>query len=372
MTTPSHYRLRIAAKRDLDNLVDLENRSFSGDRFSEDNIEYLIEDAQATTYVVDFDSRIVGAAYRLWRRQSPYGRLYNIAVDPSIRGKGLGQKLLDACHEEAAWRNCRGTSLEVRIDNAGAIALYERNGYVFDKRLPKYYDDGTDGQRMLWPITAARPEKFKVKVPYYAQTLEFTCGPAALIMAMKYFNPELDDDRLLELTLWREATMIFMTSGMGGTGPFGLALSALDRGLSARIILSKDQTPFFSSVRSEDKRQIIKIVHEDLRDRAYERGIPVHYYDFSFDDIVVELLRGRIPIVLISTYQLHGDRAPHYVVITGFDKEFIYFHDPYESQYGKEPHRARNIKIAHAQFDRMRRYGKDLYKSAIFLGPGNI
>lgn len=365
-------RLRLAANRDLDSLVALEERCFASDRFHEEQINYLLEEANATTFVVESENRIVGAAYMLWRKKSPVGRLYNIAVDPDMRGRGLGQQLLDVCRQEAEWRNCTTMSLEVRVDNAGAIALYERNGFEVIKRLPKYYDDGTDGVRMTRSLSERRPEKFRVRVPYYAQTLDFTCGPAALIMAMRYFNPNIEDNRLLEVTLWREATMVFMTSGMGGTGPFGIAHAAVDRGFSARVLLSKNQTPFFSSVRSADKRKIIKLVHEDLRERAYERGIPVSYYDFSFDDIAVEMLRGKIPIVLISTYQLHGDRAPHWVVLTGFDKEYVYVHDPYEAEYGGEPHHARNLKIDLHLFSRMRRYGRDLYKSVIFIGPGNL
>ncbi|HPI33750.1 MAG TPA: peptidase C39 family protein, partial [candidate division Zixibacteria bacterium] len=309
-------------------------------------------------------------AYMLWRKGAPVGRLYNIAVDPDMRGRGLGQRLLDACRQEAEWRNCTTLSLEVRVDNAGAIALYRRNHFEAVGRLPKYYEDGADGVRMTRPLTAGRPERLRLKVPYYAQTLTFTCGPAALIMAMKYHRPDLEDDRLLEVTLWREATMIFMTSGMGGTGPFGMAHAVVDRGFSARVLLSKNQTPFFSSVRTADKRRVIKLVHEDLRERAYHRGIPVSYYDFSFDDIAVEMLRGKIPIVLISTYQLHGDRAPHWVVVTGFDREFVYVHDPYEAEYGGDPHRARNLKIDLPLFSRMRRYGRDLYKSVLFVGPG--
>jgi ribosomal protein S18 acetylase RimI-like enzyme len=37
--------------------------------------------------------------------------------------------------------------LEVRIDNAAAIGLYERSGYRRGKRLPHYYEDGADGWR---------------------------------------------------------------------------------------------------------------------------------------------------------------------------------------------------------------------------------
>lgn len=367
--TDSLY-IRLAAGRDLDGLVALEERCFTGDRFNEDQIAYLLEEAHATIYVITSRDRIVAAAYMLWRRNSPVGRLYNIAVDPDVQGHGLGQRLLDRCEEEAVWRACTSVSLEVREDNRGAIALYERNGFARTAGLPGYYEDGGAGVRMVKELTRVRPDHLRLKVPYEAQTLDFTCGPACVMMALRYFDPELDTSRVMELELWREATLIFMTSGHGGTGPFGLALSAVSRGRSARVLLSRNQTPFFSSVRDEDKRRVIKLVHEDLRDRAHELGVPYHYYDFPFADIAVELFRGHIPIALISTYHLHGDRAPHWVVITGFDREFVYFHDPFNEFYEEQGASPRNVKIPLDLFSRMRRYGRDLYKCVIAVGPG--
>ena len=70
---------------------------------------------------------------------------------------------------------------------------------------------------------APRLKPSLARVPYYEQTLDFTCGSSALMMAMKSLDPSLRFSRTLELRLWREATTIFMTSGHGGCGPLGLA-----------------------------------------------------------------------------------------------------------------------------------------------------
>src|SRR3954462_5757082 len=69
-----------------------------------------------------------------------------------------------------------------------------------------------------------------LKVPYYEQTLDFTCGPSALMMAMKALQPALELNRVLELRIWRESTTIFMTSGHGGCGPYGFSPLAGGRG----------------------------------------------------------------------------------------------------------------------------------------------
>lgn len=215
-------------------------------------------------------------------------------------------------------------------------------------------------------------DKLRLNIPYYGQTLEFTCGPACLMMSFKYFNPGLKLTRALEMTLWKEATLIFMTSGMGGCGPFGMALAARRRGHSARVILSAEQTPFFSSVRNENKRKIIRLVHGDLKAKCLSLGVKADIYDFTMDDIAREMSSGMIPVVLISTYRLHGDRAPHWVIITGYDSNNIYFHDSYEGFYEHDKRLAQNVSIPLTEFDAMRRYGKDLYKCVVFIGRPDI
>jgi hypothetical protein len=208
-------------------------------------------------------------------------------------------------------------------------------------------------------------------VPYYGQTMDFTCGPASLMMAFKYFAPDLKMTRALELNLWKEATLVFMTSGLGGCDPFGLALSSRRRGFATRVILSREQTPFFTSVRDPEKRKVIRIVHEDLREKTETLKVPVSYFDFPFEEIAAGMYRGLIPIVLISTYRLTGERAPHWVVVTGFDRKNVYFNDPDLDSYNHDRSGARNVKISIEEFSRMRKYGRDLHKSVIFVGPRN-
>ncbi len=151
-----------------------------------------------------------GSAITAWRKSSAIGRLYSIVIDPAFQGRGLGTQLLQACEDAAVERACDRVRLEVRVDNRRAIALYERLGYHVTEPLPEYYADHCGALRMLKTLTKRRQSGICLPVPYYAQTLEFTCGPAYLMMAMKYHDPRLPVDRSLELRLWKEATLIFM------------------------------------------------------------------------------------------------------------------------------------------------------------------
>lgn len=53
----------------------------------------------------------------------------NVAVFEKHRKKGIGRMLLKAAAEGALSRNCEFITLEVRISNSAAIALYESEGF---------------------------------------------------------------------------------------------------------------------------------------------------------------------------------------------------------------------------------------------------
>ncbi len=53
----------------------------------------------------------------------------NVAVSNEHRKKGIGRALLKAASEGAAARGCEFITLEVRVSNTAAIALYESEGF---------------------------------------------------------------------------------------------------------------------------------------------------------------------------------------------------------------------------------------------------
>ncbi len=362
--------LRRATPADLGPLVELESAGFdSVDRFSRQHLRYLLTQANATTLVIEEDGRIVGSSIILWRKNSFTGRLYSIVVHPDARGRGLGARLLDASEEDAVKHGCTRMHLEVRPENAAAISLYKGHGYRPAGRIPRFYDDGHPALRMVKDLQP-QPSGLRMTMPYYPQTMDFTCGPASLMMAMKYLNPRMVLSKSLEMMLWKEATLIFMTEGLGGCGPFGLAWAALKRGFHVSVVLSDRRTPFLSSVRSAEKKEVITVVHEALRKEARRLGVVEQYRNFSFRDIAKAVRDGAVPVVLISTYRLHRVKAPHWVVVTGFDDDYVYFHDPYEGFYEEDKRKAQHFPIPIGEFQRMHRYGKDVQKSLIIVSKG--
>ena len=140
-------RIRRALPDDAVAILDLE-RLFPGDRMSRASVRRFLRIPQAAVWVATQRAAVVGALILLGRRDSAWARIYSVVVDPALRGRGLGQRLVRAAEREARRRGACGVSLEVRADNAAARALYARLGYAQAALLHAYYEDGAPGIRL--------------------------------------------------------------------------------------------------------------------------------------------------------------------------------------------------------------------------------
>ncbi|MFH1313856.1 MAG: GNAT family N-acetyltransferase/peptidase C39 family protein [Candidatus Eisenbacteria bacterium] len=359
--------IRKAQSTDLHALTLLENNSFESDRLSRRSMRHLLARGNATTLVDEEKGIIRGYVLVLYNRGTSLARLYSIVVDAAFRGRGLGLNLLDAAEKDAVENECVIMRLEVRKDNEAAVNLYRRHGYKSFDVVPDYYKDHMEALRFEKYLVPHLPPEM-VRIPFYRQTLEFTCGPAALIMAMKALEPGLEIDRKLEIRIWRESTSIFMMSGHGGCGPFGLGLSAFKRGFGVEIYVNGPAAFFVDSVRDPKKKEIIRLVQEDQMEEIQGLPITVHYGVLTVEDIQRQFSAGSIPIVLISSYRIYHEKTPHWVVVTGFDERYIYVHDSFvDSDEGKTEADSINMPILKKDFERMSRYGKAGQKAVIIL-----
>jgi len=85
-------------------------------------------------------------------------RIFSIAVLPEMRGKGVGQKLLNYAIDMARTGNISKITLEVRQTDAQVVEFYRKAGFEFQQMLPDYYKAGEHGQRMVLKL-AAKPDK---------------------------------------------------------------------------------------------------------------------------------------------------------------------------------------------------------------------
>ncbi len=75
-----------------------------------------------------------------------------IAVHPAWRGRGLGELLMLGLLERGRARGARRATLEVRLSNLGAQALYQKLGFETASRRRHYYaDNNEDALIMVTP-----------------------------------------------------------------------------------------------------------------------------------------------------------------------------------------------------------------------------
>jgi [ribosomal protein S18]-alanine N-acetyltransferase len=80
----------------------------------------------------------------------------NVAIDPDHRGHGIATILLERLFELTADDARRGYTLEVRVTNAVAIALYERLGFEARGIRRGYYTDNREDALIMWKDPVAR------------------------------------------------------------------------------------------------------------------------------------------------------------------------------------------------------------------------
>ena len=370
---------RLANKEDLPALIALENTCFKTDKLSarsfkrwvqsEHAVLLICEEPIANKQPADSKQQSSVVAYGLvWcHKGTRLARLYSIAVHPSMRGKGLARELLTQLEKRASKKGKLYMRLEVAKSNQPAITLYELAGYRVFGEYSDYYDDHMDALRMQKQIRHSKLESEQKIIAWYQQTTEFTCGPASLMMAMHSQDSNIQMNQLNELDLWREATTIFMTSGHGGCHPIGLALSANKRGFEASIFINTSDPLFLDGVRSQEKKEIMRVVHEQFTQQVTDSDQVTIVNEEIAQARLQELLDdGFAVLMLISTYRLDGKKAPHWVMLTSMDELCLYVHDP-DLDTQQQPVDCQYLPIAKQDFYKMSAFGSGRLRTAVAI-----
>ncbi len=73
-----------------------------------------------------------------------------IGVDPALRGEGLGELLFLCMVDEAMARGALWLTLEVRVSNLQAQALYRKYGFTVHGTRKRYYSDNGEDALIMW------------------------------------------------------------------------------------------------------------------------------------------------------------------------------------------------------------------------------
>lgn len=371
------YIVRTAHPDDLPKLLRLEEECFDVDRLSKRSFKRWLIHKECLFMVCEHDEQIIAYILVIMVRGTGLARLYSMAVAPKWRQQGIASNLLTRVEKQVRDDGKLYLRLEVALDNQPAIRLYEKFEYKQFGLFKDYYADHQDALRMEKCIHRFEPSGTSRVIPWLAQTTPFTCGPASLMMAMSAYNSFYIPSPLDEIEIWRAATTIYMTSGHGGCHPFGLALAAFQRGFSTEVWVNQRGTLFVEGVRNPQKKRVINMVHQHFKSQTEQRQIPVHYQEITQEVMVKMFEQGANIIILISTYRLDRKKVPHWVVMSGYDDNCLYFHDPDLDDEWKSIRKGKqktaidcqHLPIARDQLDAITRYGGNRLRCAVIVRP---
>lgn len=135
VSAPAPLSFRVMRESDLDVVMEIEHRAYSFPW-----TRGIFRDCLQAGYpglVVEREQRMVG--YGLVSVAADEAHLLNVCIDPSWQSRGHGRQLLRALVQLVRDRGAQRVFLEVRPSNAGAVALYQSEGFNEIGRRPRYY-----------------------------------------------------------------------------------------------------------------------------------------------------------------------------------------------------------------------------------------
>lgn len=110
----------------IDDIVNIEKICFNSP-WSYENIKEELNNPKAYIIVFRDNSKILG--YAGMYSVCGEGYIYNIAVLPDFRNRGIAKSLLDDLLKYSFSKKLEFLSLEVRVSNIAAINLYSHKGF---------------------------------------------------------------------------------------------------------------------------------------------------------------------------------------------------------------------------------------------------
>ena len=132
----------------IDGVMVLEEATFSIPWTRGDFEREVKENNMAIYFVAVEDGKIIGYA-GMWHVVVE-GHITNVGVLEEARCKGVGSMLMEKLIEVAVEKQMYGITLEVRMGNAPAQALYHKYGFKTEGIRKNYYSDTKEDALIMW------------------------------------------------------------------------------------------------------------------------------------------------------------------------------------------------------------------------------
>jgi ribosomal-protein-alanine N-acetyltransferase len=150
--TGTSLNIRRLAVSDLSRVVAIERRSFPAP-WSLSMFLLELSKTGGICLAAEQDDQVVG--YVVCSRFEDVWHVMNVAVAPHRRRTGVARSLIASLLERIGDPQARLT-LEVRVSNTGARALYERLGFLAVGTRRRYYSDNGEDAVIMWLTPATR------------------------------------------------------------------------------------------------------------------------------------------------------------------------------------------------------------------------
>ncbi len=141
---PLKAYIREASIDDLDALETLEKICFKEETFHKKQLLYLLQKAKSLVLVMENEGTIIGSMIILLREHISNARIYSLNIHPEYRRQGNAGALMDFAFDVLRENGFKKITLEVGINNMAAQSLYISKGFLVDKTLSNYYNNGDD------------------------------------------------------------------------------------------------------------------------------------------------------------------------------------------------------------------------------------
>lgn len=138
-------------EKDLDQVIQIENASYPCPWARIHFLDELNAKYNFPLVALDISGRLVGYICPMLLLDE--GHIFNVAVHPLFRGKGIGKILVNRVIEECRISGAEFITLEVRISNQSALSLYRSIGFTECGHRIRYYENGEDALLMEYRIT---------------------------------------------------------------------------------------------------------------------------------------------------------------------------------------------------------------------------
>jgi ribosomal-protein-alanine N-acetyltransferase len=154
-----HVDIRRLALADLSAIERIEQRAYPTPWSRSMFAGELAKPSSICLGAFDAEDRLVG--FLIVSRYVDAWHVMNIAVDPDVRRAGVASRILESLFSLTSGDARRGYTLEVRVSNRPAIALYERFGFETTGIRRGYYTDNREDALIMWhdPIPEREGER---------------------------------------------------------------------------------------------------------------------------------------------------------------------------------------------------------------------